>query len=347
MHGAPTYIAETAPPSIRGALVSAKEAIIVLGLTVGYAVGAALMHGVGRWRYIYWVAMVFAAAMAYGLSGVPRSPRWCLLRGYADEARAAYEFVTPVPAPGAFERLAGHVRALKADEVTGQPSVLYYVTEIFEDYDLGVGASIGLSAWKLVATMLTVRLIDSYGRVPLLQRGSAIMIASMGSLAVAALFLDMASGALAWTSIVTLSLYVGGYQVGYGPVTWTYISEVFPLQPRGSALALAVLLNFSLNGVVTLLASPLIAFSVSFTFFVFGALAVYGTYFIHAYVPETKGLELEQITTMLTQLAAEDLPRRRPRRPAPSPATAVYSFVSFGLARPSVAWEVACDDDVL
>ena len=98
MHGAPTYIAETAPPSIRGALVSAKEAIIVLGLTVGYAVGAALMHGVGRWRYIYWVAMVFAAAMAYGLSGVPRSPRWCLLRGYADEARAAYEFVTPVPA---------------------------------------------------------------------------------------------------------------------------------------------------------------------------------------------------------------------------------------------------------
>ena len=143
-------------------------------------------------------------------------------------------------------------------------------------------------------------------RVPLLQRGSAIMIASMGSLAVAALFLDMASGALAWTSIVTLSLYVGGYQVGYGPVTWTYISEVFPLQPRGSALALAVLLNFSLNGVVTLLASPLIAFSVSFTFFVFGALAVYGMYFIHAYVPETKGLELEQITTMLTQLAAEE-----------------------------------------
>jgi hypothetical protein len=247
---------------------------------------------------------------------------------------------TQVPAPGAFERLAGHVRALKADEVgpqsipeivenltstpasayglraglglvvlqqiTGQPSVLYYVTEIFEDYDLGVGASIGLSAWKLVATMLTVRLIDSYGRVPLLQRGSAIMIASMGALAVAALFLDMASGALAWTSIVTLSLYVGGYQVGYGPVTWTYISEVFPLQPRGSALALAVLLNFSLNGVVTLLASPLIAFSVSFTFFVFGALAVYGVYFIHAYVPETKGLELEQITTMLTQLAAEE-----------------------------------------
>ncbi|KAK7233991.1 glucose transporter [Aureococcus anophagefferens] len=212
MHGAPTYIAETAPPSIRGALVSAKEAIIVLGLTVGYARRAGAMHGVGRWRYIYWVAMVFAAAMAYGLSGVP--------------ARA-------------FERLAGHVRALKADEVGpqsipeivenltstpasayglraghGQPSVLYYVTEIFEDYDLGVGASIGLSAWKLVATMLTVRLIDTYGRVPLLQRGSAIMIASMGSLAVAALFLDMASGALAWTSIVTLSLYVGGYQVG-------------------------------------------------------------------------------------------------------------------------------------
>ncbi|KAH8081094.1 hypothetical protein JL720_8995 [Aureococcus anophagefferens] len=206
MHGAPTYI-ETAPPSIRGALVSAKEAIIVLGPRSATP-GARLRTGAGRWRYIYWVAMVFAAAMAYGLSGVPgaragarcaatRTRRW---RTSSRRARA-----------GAFERLAGHVRALKADEVGPQsipeivenltstpasayglarvwgppcssrsraggtrviqrrfnvsarafrkshgPPVLYYVTEIFEDYDLGVGASIGLSAWKLVATMLTV-----------------------------------------------------------------------------------------------------------------------------------------------------------------------------------------------
>ena len=35
MHAAPIYIAETAPPSARGALVSLKEAMIVGGILLG------------------------------------------------------------------------------------------------------------------------------------------------------------------------------------------------------------------------------------------------------------------------------------------------------------------------
>merc|ERR1719253_2069703 len=37
MHGAPTYLSEQSPSSIRGLLVSLKEACIVLGMLVGYA----------------------------------------------------------------------------------------------------------------------------------------------------------------------------------------------------------------------------------------------------------------------------------------------------------------------
>lgn len=35
MHSAPAYIAETAPPSVRGLLISLKEALIVLGIVLG------------------------------------------------------------------------------------------------------------------------------------------------------------------------------------------------------------------------------------------------------------------------------------------------------------------------
>ena len=41
MHGGPTYIAEMSPSHIRGLLVSLKEAVIVLGILVGYAIGYA------------------------------------------------------------------------------------------------------------------------------------------------------------------------------------------------------------------------------------------------------------------------------------------------------------------
>ena len=39
MHGAPAYIGEMAPPSIRGLLVSMKEVFIVLGMVLGYTIG--------------------------------------------------------------------------------------------------------------------------------------------------------------------------------------------------------------------------------------------------------------------------------------------------------------------
>lgn len=39
MHGAPAYMAEMCPPEIRGAVVSAKETVIVSGIVLGYATG--------------------------------------------------------------------------------------------------------------------------------------------------------------------------------------------------------------------------------------------------------------------------------------------------------------------
>ena len=123
MHGAPMYIAETAPPAMRGALVSGKEAIIVFGILCGYAFGGCLQHGVGRWRYMYLGSVPFAAAMACGVRRVPPSPRWLLLRGRDDEALEALKFVTPTPAPGAFEALRAHVRGLPRDDDARAPTL--------------------------------------------------------------------------------------------------------------------------------------------------------------------------------------------------------------------------------
>lgn len=75
---------------------------------------------------------------------------------------------------------------------------------------------------------------------------------------------------------------------------------MFPLEVRGQAVALAVQTNFFWN-VVTAYIFPVETqlFGPSITFFIFTAIAAYSLFFVYRYVPETKGLSLEQIELLL------------------------------------------------
>ena len=85
-------------------------------------------------------------------------------------------------------------------------------------------------------------------------------------------------------------------QIGFGPIAWLIIAEVFPQEIRGKAVALAVQANFLLNAIVQF-AVPIIEawLGLSFTFGMFAVLSAYSIYFVYTKVPETKGLSLEQI----------------------------------------------------
>ncbi len=54
------------------------------------------------------------------------------------------------------------------------------------------------------------------------------------------------------TSAAALLLYVGCYQLSFGPISWLIVGEVFPLAVRGQALALATVTNFGANFAVSL-----------------------------------------------------------------------------------------------
>ena len=97
--------------------------------------------------------------------------------------------------------------------------------------------------------------------------------------------------------------YCAGYQVGFGPIVWTLISEIFPLDVRGQALAIAVVTNFVANGLLSLCAATMLDWSDAGTFGIFLALDIYAIYFVYRYVPETKGMTLEEITELLSERA--------------------------------------------
>ena len=84
--------------------------------------------------------------------------------------------------------------------------------------------------------------------------------------------------------------------MGFGPISWLLISEIFPLEVRGKAVSIAVVTNFFWNTVVTFLFPVELAYiGSSPTFYVYAGVLIAGIYFIYKRVPETKGMSLEEI----------------------------------------------------
>ena len=95
---APAYIAEVAPPAIRGRLGSLQQLAIVSGIFVallsdawlaGVAGGAIeeLWLGAEAWRWMFWTELI--PAVAYGVLAltIPESPRYLVGKGMVDQAR--------------------------------------------------------------------------------------------------------------------------------------------------------------------------------------------------------------------------------------------------------------------
>jgi MFS family permease len=108
--------------------------------------------------------------------------------------------------------------------------------------------------------------------------------------------------------LVALFIYIGGYQVGFGPVCWLIISEIFPLEVRGKAVSLAVVTNFLWNTIMTFIfPAELEYIGTAPTFYLYALILVFGIYFIYTRVPETKGLSLEEIEDFFVRKSGEKL----------------------------------------
>eukprot|EP00172_Hildenbrandia_rubra_P000900 Plantae.Rhodophyta-Hildenbrandia_rubra.ctg15088.p1 GENE.Plantae.Rhodophyta-Hildenbrandia_rubra.ctg15088~~Plantae.Rhodophyta-Hildenbrandia_rubra.ctg15088.p1 ORF type:complete len:532 (-),score=51.13 Plantae.Rhodophyta-Hildenbrandia_rubra.ctg15088:1287-2882(-) len=185
-------------------------------------------------------------------------------------------------------------------QVSGQPSVLYFATTLFKRAGLGGSATTILGSWKLACTFLGASLVDRSGRRALLTTGTLMMMTSLGLLSF--LYFVSPDGTAAPTAaLLSTLLYVGGYQVGFGPVTWLLLSEIMPMEIRTTGVAVCVLSNFAFNvGVTSSFEVIREAVGTGALFGLFCVVTVGALVFIQALVPETKDLSLEDINKMLS-----------------------------------------------
>jgi SP family xylose:H+ symportor-like MFS transporter len=326
----PMYIAEIAPPKVRGNLVAWNQFAIIFGMLVIYFVNFGISKGgsgdlwlnsIG-WRYMFLSGSIPAGLFLILLFVVPETPRFLMLKGNESGARAVLsKLVTPEESEKEISEIRASLREHHSgrlfsfgkrlifiglmlsifQQFVGINVVLYYATDIFKGMGLTTNASlfqtIIVGAVNLTFTVIAILTVDRFGRRPLQIIGALVMAVSMISLGMA--FWLGAKGTVALTCML---VYTAGFAVSWGPVTWVLLSEIFPNQIRGKAMALAVAMQWIANYIVSwtfpiLDKNPYLVqhFNHGFTYWLYGVMSLLAALFMWAMVPETKGRSLEQM----------------------------------------------------
>jgi len=224
--------------------------------------------------------------------------------------------------------MAGHGRGVGLaifQQVTGIHAVIYYSDKIFSLAGFTTAAqqthatllSVGLV--NVLATLIAVAWVDHFGGKPLLLTGLVAMTVGLVAIAGAFAFLDKnptTGGGASVVGIVTLIamvVYIASFAFSLGPVVWTMISEIFPSQVRGKAVAVSAAVNWGAAFIVSATFLSLIdAIGEVATFLLFALMCVIAFVWIKAKVPETKGKSLEQIQEVW---AEHDEQRSAPKAP--------------------------------
>ncbi|KAJ7332005.1 hypothetical protein JRQ81_014185 [Phrynocephalus forsythii] len=101
---------------------------------------------------------------------------------------------------------------------------------------------------------------------------------------------------LNWITLLSLMAFVSAFSIGFGPMTWLVLSEIYPTNIRGRAFAFCNSFNWAANLLISLTFLDLIdAIGISWIFLLYGLVGVMAVLFIYLFVPETKGQSLEEI----------------------------------------------------
>jgi MFS transporter, SP family, major inositol transporter len=91
-------------------------------------------------------------------------------------------------------------------------------------------------------------------------------------------------------------VYLAFFQGAIGPMVWLILAEIFPVRLRGIGMGFAVLFLWFCNFLVGLFFPLLLdVIGLSSTFFLFAAFGIVGIIYVAKFLPETRGLSLEQI----------------------------------------------------
>lgn len=315
----------------------------VIANSAGGAVNQ-LWFGVEAWRWMFIVGVI--PAVVYGVVswGLPESPRSLVLQGKVDDAHRVLE--TIVASDKVESEMKEITDAIEADREANSGSIrgkalglrpivwvgiimailqqfvginviFYYSTTLWSsvgfDESNSFMISVITSITNVLVTLIAIGLVDKIGRRPLLLGGSFGMFVSLAIMAIAftqSVTVDGSPslpGAWGPIALVFANIFVISFGATWGPLLWLMLGEVFPNTIRAKAMGLATAANWLANFAVSMLFPVLAGFSLAFSYGLFALFALISLPFAYFFIPETKGVALEETDTLT-------VPRRQKAR---------------------------------
>ncbi|XP_063084021.1 solute carrier family 2, facilitated glucose transporter member 8 isoform X2 [Cavia porcellus] len=306
---APVYISEIAYPAIRGLLGAFVQLMVVTGILFAYLAGWVL-----EWHWLAVLGCGPPTLMLLLMWCMPETPRFLLSQHKLLEARSAMCFLWGSEADWEEPPIGAEYQQL-----SGINAIMFYTETIFEEAKFKNSnlASVIVGAIQVLFTGIAALIMDRAGRRLLLILSGMVMVFSTSafgtyfkltqsgsgnsshvnlSASVSAEPMDAGVG-LAWLAVGSVCLFIAGFALGWGPIPWLLMSEIFPLHIKGMATGVCVLTNWLMAFLVTKEFSTLMeALRPCGTFWLASGFCICSVLFTWFCVPETKGKTLEQIT---------------------------------------------------
>lgn len=222
-------------------------------------------------------------------------------------------------APSLAKRVFMGVSLQAWSQLTGMNVMMYYIVYVFQGAGITGqhGTLIASSIQYVLNVAFTVPAIlymDKWGRRPTLLIGSALMafwLFLVGGIMGGFGQPGQVSGTTTWlisghhsasNAVIACSyLFVSSFAITWGPCSWTYPSEIYPLRVRAKAVSLATAGNWAFNFALAYAVPPALN-SISWkTYFIFAVFNVAAGIHIFLQFPETTSRTLEEIEAIFIE----------------------------------------------
>jgi len=133
--------------------------------------------------------------------------------------------------------------------MTGINSVIFYSAKVF-DYagvDHPIAATVSVGTINVFFTIISVSLIDKYGRRRLLVIGTAIMTIALALLSACLFCMDSKKRLQGYTAVACTLSFVAGFAIGFGAVVWVILGELMPTAVRSRSMGFFMAISYSCN----------------------------------------------------------------------------------------------------
>jgi len=329
----PLFLSETAPASIRGSMGTLFQLMITIGIFLisltNVFIARAFMNPGTSLPLMFLTITLFAALMFLGGFILPESPRWLMLKGRREEAIVVLRRTLntqheidleieeieqalhgPQGAGVAIVMRGYFIKVLMVgvllqvfQQLVGINMMIYYSPTIFGYAGMrGLLAAMTVPTVNMLFTFPAIHLVEKWGRKKLLYVGAIAMLVTMIAAGVAFQAIGsvsnpaMIGGTPKAVLLASAILYIFGFAVSWGPVVWLVCSEIFPIEGREIGMTITTMVNWTFAGLVMANAlSFMQAHGNASIFYVFAVFCALAVAFVALFVPETKGITLEEM----------------------------------------------------